>query len=156
MTMKKIRKSHKRLPRKSNSKKIFGAPWRPNRKGSRSGDHICGKLSLGSRIPEDMKTLGLEMTTLFEFFDIALDPTNGMSRKILLYTHVRRAKHYYGVVIHKLFYTRRDRSREIRDDVTSGEPDVVPRERTWPPRPVAQLSRAIGRPFGTKYDNIDR
>jgi len=36
-------------------------------------------------------------------------------------------------------YTRRDRSRGIRDDVTSGEPDVVPRERTWPPRPVAQL-----------------
>ena len=40
--------------------------------------------------------------------------------------------------------------------MTSGEPDVVPRELTWPPRPVAQLSRAIGRPFGTKYDNIDQ
>jgi len=52
--------------------------------------------------------------------------------------------------------TRRYRSRGIRDDVTSGEPDVVPCERTWPPRPVAQLSRAIGRPFGTKYDNIDQ
>ena len=52
--------------------------------------------------------------------------------------------------------TRCDRSRGIRDDVTSGEPEVVPRERTWPPRPVAQLSQAIGRPFGTKYDNIDQ
>jgi len=39
-----------------------------------------------------MKTLGLEMTALFEFFDIAFGPTNGMSGKILLYTHVRRAK----------------------------------------------------------------
>ena len=39
--------------------------------------------------------------------------------------------------------------------MTSGEPEVVPHKRTWPPRPVAQLSRAIGRPFGTKYDNID-
>ena len=28
-------------------------------------------------------------------------------------------------------HTRRDRSRGIRDDVTSGEPDVVPLERTW-------------------------
>jgi len=51
--------------------------------------------------------------------------------------------------------TRRDRSRGIRDAVTSGEPEVVPHKRTWPPRPVAQLSRAIGRPLGTKYDNID-
>ena len=53
-------------------------------------------------------------------------------------------------------HTRRDRSRGIRDDVTSGEPDVVPPERTGPPRPVAQLSRAIGRPSGTKYDNMDQ
>jgi len=60
--------------------------------------------------------------------------------------------HYYGLVLHKLLYTRRDRSRGIRDDVTSGEPEVVPRERTWPPRPVVQLSRATG----TKYDNIDQ
>ena len=36
------------------------------------------------------------------------------------------------------------------------EPEVVSRERTWPPRPVAQPSRATGRPFGTKYDNIDQ
>jgi len=57
-----------------------------------------------------MKTLGLEMTTLFEFFDIAFSPTNGMSRKILLYTHVRRAKkHYYGVVLHKLLYSDQGR-----------------------------------------------
>jgi len=33
---------------------------------------------------------------------------------------------------------------------------VVSRERTWFPRPVAQPSRATGRPFGTKYDNIDQ
>jgi len=55
-----------------------------------------------------------------------------------------------------LLNTRRDRSRGIRDDVTYGEPEIVPRELTWPPRPVSQLSRAIGRPFGTKYDNIDQ
>ena len=54
------------------------------------------------------------------------------------------------------YNTRRDRSRGIRDDVTSGKPEVVPREPTWPPRPVAQLSRAIGRPLGTKYDYIDQ
>ena len=65
-------------------------------------------------------------------------------------------KHYYGVVIRKLLYTRRDRSRGIRDDVTSGEPEVVSRKRTWPPQPVAQPSRATGRPFGTKYDNVDQ
>ena len=53
-------------------------------------------------------------------------------------------------------YTRRDRSRGIRDDVTSGEPEVLSRERTWPPQPVAQPSRATGRPFGTKYDNVDQ
>ena len=40
--------------------------------------------------------------------------------------------------------------------MTSGEPEVVPRERTGPPRPVAQLSRAIGRSSGTKYDNVDQ
>ena len=52
--------------------------------------------------------------------------------------------------------TRRDRSRGIRDDVTSGEPEVVSRERTWTPQPVAQPSRATGRPFGMKYDNVDQ
>ena len=65
-------------------------------------------------------------------------------------------KHYYGVVIRKLLYTRRDRSRGIRDEVTACEPEVVSRERTWPPQPVAQPSRVTGRPFGTKYDNVDR
>jgi len=39
-----------------------------------------------------MNILGLEMTTLFDCFDIAFGPTNGMSRKILLYTHVQRQK----------------------------------------------------------------
>jgi len=58
--------------------KKFGTPWRPNRKRSRSRDHIYVKLSLRTRIPENMKTLGLEMTTLFEFFDNAFGPTNGM------------------------------------------------------------------------------
>jgi len=52
--------------------------------------------------------------------------------------------------------TRRDRSRGIRDEATACEPEVVSRERTWPPRPVAQPSQATGRPFGTKYDNIDQ
>ena len=52
--------------------------------------------------------------------------------------------------------TRRDRSRGIRDEATAFEPEVVSRERTWPPQPVSQLSRATGRPFGTKYDNIDQ
>jgi len=65
-------------------------------------------------------------------------------------------KHYYGVVLHKLPYTRRDRSRGIRDEVTACEPEVVSRKRTSPPRPVAQPSRATGRPFGTKCDNIDQ
>jgi len=64
-------------------------------------------------------------------------------------------KHYYGVVLHKLLYTRRDRSRGIRDDATACEPEVASRKRTWPPQPVAQPSRATGRPFGKKYDNID-
>jgi len=54
-----------------------------------------------------MKTLGLELTTLFQFFDIACGPTKGMSGKILLYTQ----KHYYGVVLHELIYTWRDRTR---------------------------------------------
>ena len=53
-------------------------------------------------------------------------------------------------------YTRRDRSRGIRDEATACEPEVVSRERTWPPRPVARPSRATGRPFGSKYDNIDQ
>ena len=53
-------------------------------------------------------------------------------------------------------HTRRDRSRGIRDEATACEPEVVSRERTWPPRPVAQPSRATGRPFGSKYDNIDQ
>ena len=48
--------------------------------------------------------------------------------------------------------TRRDRSRGIRDEAAACEPEVVSRERTWPPRPVAQPSRATGRPFRTKYD----
>ena len=65
-------------------------------------------------------------------------------------------KYYYGVVIRKLLYTRRDRSRGIRDEATACEPEVVSSERTWPPRPVAQPSRATGRPFGTIYDNIDQ
>ena len=65
-------------------------------------------------------------------------------------------KHYYGVVIRKLLYTRRDRSRGIRDETTACKPEVVSRERTWLPRPVAKPSRAIVRPFGTKYDNIDQ
>ena len=52
--------------------------------------------------------------------------------------------------------TRRDRSRGIRDEATACEPEVVSRERTWPPRPVSQPSRATGRPFGSKYDNIDQ
>jgi len=59
------------------------------------------KLSLGTRISENIKNLGLELTTLFELFDIALGPTNGMSRKILLYTHVRRQK----ILLRKLLYT---------------------------------------------------
>jgi len=76
-------------------KKNLGAPWRPNRKRSRLHDHICWKLSLGTRIPENMKTLRLEMTTLFDFFDIAFGPTNGMLRKIWLYTHVRLHRHWW-------------------------------------------------------------
>jgi len=72
--------------------KNFVAPWRPDRKRSRLRDHTCRKLSLGTRMYENIKTLGLEMTTLFDFFDISFGPTNGMSRKILLYTHVRRPK----------------------------------------------------------------
>ena len=55
-----------------------------------------------------------------------------------------------------LLNTRRDRSRGIRDEATACEPEVVSCERTWPPRPVAQPSRATGRPFGSKYDNIDQ
>ena len=65
-------------------------------------------------------------------------------------------KYYYGVVIRKLLYTRRDRSRGIRDEATACEPEVVLCKRTWPPRPVAQPSRATGRPFGTKYDNTNQ
>jgi len=53
-------------------------------------------------------------------------------------------------------YTRRDRSRGIRDEATACEPEVVSRELSWPPRPVAQPSRVTGRPFGTKYDNMDQ
>ena len=52
-------------------------------------------------------------------------------------------------------HTQRDRSRGIRDEATACEPEVVSRERTWPPLPVAQPSRATERPFGTKY-NIDQ
>ena len=52
--------------------------------------------------------------------------------------------------------TRRDRSRGIRDEVTACEPEVVSRERTWSPQPVAQPSRVTGRPFGKKYDNVDQ
>jgi len=55
-----------------------------------------------------------------------------------------------------LLNTRRDRSRGIRDEATACEPEVVSRERTWPLRPVAQPSRATGRPFRTKHDNIDQ
>jgi len=33
-------------------------------------------------------------------------------------------KHYYGVVIRKLLYTRRDRSRRIRDEWTACKPEV--------------------------------
>jgi len=43
-----------------------------------------GHVTICSGISESMKTLGLELTTLFEFFNIAFGPTNGMSRKILL------------------------------------------------------------------------
>jgi len=136
-------------------KKIFGAPWRPNRKGARSCDHIYGKLSLGTRIPENTKSVGLDLTTLFDFFDIALGLTDGMSGKFCYIRTCDVQKHYYGVVLYKLFYTRRDRSRGIRDEATAFEPEVVSRERTWPPQPVSQPSRATGRPFGTKYDNIN-
>ena len=33
-------------------------------------------------------------------------------------------KYYYGVVIRKLLYTRRDRSRRIRDEWTACKPEV--------------------------------
>ena len=64
--------------------------------------------------------------------------------------------HSLGLETCGLVNTRRDRSRGIRDDVKSGEPEVVSRERTWPPQPVAQPSRATGGPFLTKYDNVDQ
>jgi len=70
-------------------KKFFGAPWRPNRKCSGSRDHMFGKLSLGTKTPENMKTLGLEMTTLFEFFDIALGPLMGCQEK---FCYIRTCK----------------------------------------------------------------
>jgi len=80
-----------------------------------------------------MKTLGLETTTLFEFFEIAFCPTNRMSGKILLYTHVQQQKILLGVVLHKLLYTethahphtRCNRNRGIRDEATAYEPEVV-------------------------------
>ena len=59
--------------------KKFVAPWRQNRKRSRSRDHMCEKLSLGTTIPENMKTLGLEMTTLFDLFDIAFGRSKHVS-----------------------------------------------------------------------------
>jgi len=72
------------------------APWRPNRKWAWSRDLMYRMRLMGAIIPENNKTLGLDLTTLFEFFDIAFGPTNGMSWKmswkILLYTHARRAK----------------------------------------------------------------
>jgi len=54
-------------------KKIW-RPWRPNRKRSWSPDRMCEKLSLGTRISENIKTLGLELTTLSEFFRYRVRP----------------------------------------------------------------------------------
>ena len=80
-----------------------------------------------------------------------------MTKNFALYARARRSRNTTTESLTtKLLYTRRDRSRGIRDDVKSGEPEVVSRERTWPPQPVAQPSRATGRPLGTKYDNVDQ
>ena len=59
--------------------KLFGAPWRPNRKWAWSRDHMCGKLRKSSILCENMTTLGPEMTTLFAFFEIAFRPTKHVS-----------------------------------------------------------------------------
>jgi len=74
-------------------------------------------------------SLGRELTTLFAFFEIAFRPTTALSmRNDEKFCIIRRPdvqKHYYGVVIPKLLYTRRDRSRGIRDEATACEPKVV-------------------------------
>jgi len=41
---------------------------------------------------------------------------------------------HVGRHVVELPHTRRDRSRGIRDEATACEPEVVSRERTWPPR----------------------
>jgi len=58
--------------------KKFGTPWRPNRKWAWSRDLIYRMRLMGTIIPENIKTLGLELTTLLEFFNIAFGPINGM------------------------------------------------------------------------------
>jgi len=68
------------------------------------------------------------MTTLFACFEIAFGPSKRVSMRhdekfcIIRTPDVR--KYYYGVVIRKLLYTRRDRSRRIRDEPTACDPEV--------------------------------
>jgi len=71
-----------------------------------------------------MKTLGLEMTTLFEFFDIAFGPLMGCLEKFYCIRTCDVQKHYYGVVLHKLLYRQGrgpcvDDRAELSDDVAA-------------------------------------
>ena len=90
------------MPRKSSSKKYF---WRPLAAKPEALEITYEKLSLGTRIPENIKTLGLELTTLFDIFAIALGPLMGCHEKFCYIRTCDSRKYYYGVVIRKLLYS---------------------------------------------------
>jgi len=71
-----------------------------------SRDLIYRMRLMGTRIPDNINTLGLEMTTLFEFFDIAFGPLMGCQEKFCFIRTCDGQKHYSGVVLHKLLYKR--------------------------------------------------
>jgi len=45
-----------------------------------------------------MKTIGLEMTTIFEFFEISFSPCKRMSMGIEKFCGPDSRKYYYGVI----------------------------------------------------------
>ena len=69
------------------------------------------------------------MTTLFAFFEIALGPTKFVSmRNDEKFCSIRMQPTSKNTTTEslttKLLYTRRDRSRRIRDEATACEPEV--------------------------------
>jgi len=62
---------------------------------------------MGTIIPENIKTIGREMTTLFAFFEIACELNVcqwEMTKNFAIHAMPDSRKYYYGVELRKLLY----------------------------------------------------